>query len=58
MFEISQFDIGGYEFKKTRFYSFQSILVGILSTFRTKYYYQIIELSSQIETLNIELKTA
>ena len=31
---------------------------GTLNTFRTEYYYQIIELSPQIERLNIELKTA
>ena len=30
----------------------------ILNDLRTKYYYNIIELSSQIETLNIEFKTA
>ncbi len=32
--------------------------LGTLNTFRTNYYYQIIKLSSQIKTLNIELKVA
>jgi len=32
--------------------------LGTLNTFRTKYYYQIIELSPQIEVLNVELRTA
>jgi len=32
--------------------------LGTLNTFRTKYYYQIIELSPQIEALNVELRTA
>ncbi len=38
--------------------SYCSDWLGILNTFRTKYYYQIIELSPQIEALNGELKTA
>ncbi len=32
--------------------------LGILNTFRTKYYYDIIGLSPQIEALNVELMTA
>ena len=32
--------------------------LGTLNTFRTKYYYQIIELSPQIEALNVEFRTA
>ncbi len=37
---------------------YRSNWLGTLNTFRTKYYYQIIELSPQIEALNVELRTA
>jgi hypothetical protein len=32
--------------------------LGILNTFRTKYYYRIVQLSQEIETINIEFRTA